>query len=173
MLSPEPPQFPFVALLVVVPAFFLFGALVHALLARFAITPFNSLLVTFGLTVMIESGIQWKWSADYRRLESAYGGIKFKIGELFVPLTDLVTLGLAVVLAFGIWAALRYTDLGRALRASAEDPQMAAAFSLSLALSAASSWSRRAIMSLLSIPYSCSRPGSRDCARSRSANSSE
>ena len=113
-----------------VPAFFLFGVLVHALLARFAITPFNSLLVTFGLTVMIESGIQWKWSADYRRLESAYGGIKFKIGELFVPLTDLVTLGLAVGLAFGIWAALRYTDLGRALRASAEDPQMAAAFGM-------------------------------------------
>jgi branched-chain amino acid transport system permease protein len=121
---------PFVALLVVVPAFFLFGVLVHALLARFAITPVNSLLVTFGLTVMIESGIQWKWSADYRRLESAYGGIKFKIGELFVPLTDLVTLGLAVGLAFGIWAALRYTDLGRALRASAEDPQMAAAFGM-------------------------------------------
>src|SRR5947209_7612210 len=121
---------PFLALALIVPAFFVFGVLVHTVLSRFAITPFNSLLVTFGLTVMIESGIQWQWTADYRRLESVYGGIKFKVGELFLPLTDLITLGLAVSLAFATWAALRYTYLGRALRASAEDASMAAAFGM-------------------------------------------
>jgi branched-subunit amino acid ABC-type transport system permease component len=40
------------------------------LFARFEITPFNSLLVTFGLTVIIESLIQSIWTADFRRLES-------------------------------------------------------------------------------------------------------
>jgi branched-chain amino acid transport system permease protein len=39
---------------------------------RFAITPFNSLLVTFGITESYESGIQGVWTADYRKLESPY-----------------------------------------------------------------------------------------------------
>lgn len=39
-----------------------------------------------------------------------------------------MTLGLAVTLAFGIWAALRFTDVGRAMRAVAEDAPIATAF---------------------------------------------
>jgi branched-chain amino acid transport system permease protein len=118
----------FATLLVILPAFFLFGVAMHWVLARFAVSAFNSLLVTFGLTVMIESTIQWIWTADYRRLESGYGTIKFRLGELFVSLTDLITLGIAVTLSFVTWAALRYTDLGKAMRAAAEDPAIAAAF---------------------------------------------
>jgi len=45
-----------------------------------------------------------------------------------VPLPELITLGLAVSLSFVVWAVLRYTDLGKALRASAEDSAVAAAF---------------------------------------------
>jgi branched-chain amino acid transport system permease protein len=119
---------PFATLLVIVPAFFLFGVGVHWVLARFSISPFNSLLVTFGVTVIIESAIQWIWTADYRRLESEYGAMKFKVGELFISLTDLITLGIAVALSLLVWAALRHTDLGKAMRAAAEDPAMAAAF---------------------------------------------
>ena len=45
-----------------------------------------------------------------------------------MPVPELLTLVLALLLGFGIWAAMRYTDLGRALRALAEDAPMAAAF---------------------------------------------
>ncbi|MCL4696254.1 MAG: branched-chain amino acid ABC transporter permease, partial [Burkholderiaceae bacterium] len=41
---------PLATLVIIVPAFFALGAALHALMARAAITPFNSLLVTFGLT---------------------------------------------------------------------------------------------------------------------------
>ena len=43
------------------------------------------------------------------------------MGSLFVPLPELITLVLAVGIALAIWAAMRYTDLGKALRAMAED----------------------------------------------------
>ena len=76
---------------------------------------------------MLESLIQWIWSADFRRLESHYGDV-VEVGELFVPLPELLTLGLAVSLALAAWAALRYTDLGKAMRATAEDAPIAAAF---------------------------------------------
>ena len=94
---------PFFTLALILPAFFVLGVALHSLFARFAVGAFNSLLITFGLTVIIEAGIQWIWSADFRRLESHYAAV-------------------------GLWAALRYTDFGKAIRASAEDSAMAQAY---------------------------------------------
>ena len=119
---------PLVSLALIAPAFFVFGMALHWLLARFRVNALNTLLVTFGFMVMIESLIQWIWSADFRRLESHYAGVKWKVGALFVPLPELLTLGLACGLALAVWAMLRFTDLGRALRATAEDAPIAAAF---------------------------------------------
>jgi branched-chain amino acid transport system permease protein len=112
---------PLVTLALIAPGFFILGIALHALLARFKVNPLNTLLITFGFTVMLEALIQWIWSADYRRLDSHYAGVKWKIGQLFVTLPELLTLGIACALALATWALLRYTDLGRALRATAED----------------------------------------------------
>ena len=119
---------PLATLAIIVPLFFVLGVAIQWLLARFRVSPFNSLLATFGLTAIIEAGIQGAWTADFRKLESTYATQKFRVGELFVPVPELITLVLAVALSFGIWAAMRYTDLGKAMRALAEDGPIAAAF---------------------------------------------
>jgi len=119
---------PLLSLALLVPLFFAIGAALHWLMARFAVTPFNSLLLTFGLTGIIEAIIQTIWTADFRKLESVYGEHKFKIGVLYVPVPELITLVLAVALSFAVWAVLRYTDLGKAMRAAAEDAPIASAF---------------------------------------------
>jgi branched-chain amino acid transport system permease protein len=121
---------PLLGLLVLPPLFFAFGMGMQWVLARFAITPFNSLLVTFGITVVMESAIQGIWTADFRRLESVYNSQKFTVGTLYVPVPELVTLVLSAAISVGIWAAMRYTDLGKALRAMAEDGPIAAAFGI-------------------------------------------
>jgi len=121
---------PLLALVAIVPAFFALGAALHSVMARFAVTPFNSLLLTFGLTGIVEAIIQAVWTADFRKLESTYAAQKFKVGTLFVPVPELITLSLAVALSFAVWSVLRYTDLGKALRAAAEDPDIAAAFGI-------------------------------------------
>lgn len=119
---------PLATLALVVPAFFALGAALHWLMARFALTPLNSLLLTFGITGIVEALIQWIWTADFRRLESHYATQRFRVGELFLPVPELITLLVAVALSFAVWALLRYTDLGKALRAAAEDAPVAAAF---------------------------------------------
>jgi branched-chain amino acid transport system permease protein len=119
---------PLLSLLLIVPLLFAIGAALHWVMARFKVTPFNSLLVTFGLTGILEALIQAIWTADFRKLESSYENIKWKIGGLYFPLPEVLTLVLAVAISFAIWAVLRYTDLGKALRAAAEDPAIAAAF---------------------------------------------
>src|SRR6185295_18588943 len=50
---------PWVSLLLIAPGFFALGAALHALFVRFKVTEFASMLVTFGMTVLIESLIQW------------------------------------------------------------------------------------------------------------------
>ena len=119
---------PMLSLLVIVPLLFAIGAGLHWVMARFAVTPFNSLLLTFGLTGILEALIQSIWTADFRKLESSYGDVKWKIGGLYFPLPEVITLALAVAISFAVWAVLRYTDLGKAMRAAAEDPAVAAAF---------------------------------------------
>ena len=89
---------------------------------------FTSLLVTFGVTVILESLIQWYWTADYRRYETPYASESFRLGPLYVPVLEFLGLLTAAVLALGTWAWLRFTYVGKALRASAEDPAMAGAF---------------------------------------------
>jgi branched-chain amino acid transport system permease protein len=121
---------PLATLLVLPPLFFLAGAGMQWLLARFEITPFNSLLVTFGITVVIESIIQGIWTADFRRLETHYNDQKFTLGNFYLPVPELLTLLLSVAIAVLIWAAMRYTDLGKALRAMAQDGPIAAAFGI-------------------------------------------
>lgn len=121
---------PMLTLLMIIPLFFVIGVMVHWVLARFRVSPFNSLLVTFGFTIIIEALLQWIWTADYRRLESSYAEHKLKLGTLFLPVPELITLALSVSISVAIWLALRRTDLGKAIRAAAEDAPIAAAFGI-------------------------------------------
>jgi branched-chain amino acid transport system permease protein len=119
---------PWFAVLLIVPAFFALGVLLHLVFARFRVAEFASLLVTFGITVILESLIQWVWTADYRRFETPYAALSFRAGPLFVPVLETLACLTAAGLALGTWAWLRFTYAGKALRASAEDAEMAAAF---------------------------------------------
>jgi branched-chain amino acid transport system permease protein len=119
---------PWLAVLAVVPAFFLLGVGFQAVFAYFRVTEFTSLLVTFGVAVILESLIQWFWTADYRRYETPWATASLRVGPLFVPTLEMLAGLTAAGLALATWAWLRFSYVGKALRASAEDPAIAAAF---------------------------------------------
>jgi len=119
---------PFLTLAITVPVFFLAGMALHWFLSRYAADMLNTLLVTFGLTTIIEAGIQRVWTADFTRMETHYADIRWKIGAFYIPFTELATLVLAMLLCTAMWALIRFTDFGRAARAMTEDAAMAAAF---------------------------------------------
>jgi branched-chain amino acid transport system permease protein len=121
---------PLISLLVLVPAFAVLGMAVQAVLTRFAITPFNSLLVTFGITVSVEALLQWIWSADFRRMASVYDEHKIRLGSVVATYSELVTLCLSLLLVGFVWWMLNRTDMGKSVRASAEDPEIATAFGI-------------------------------------------
>jgi branched-chain amino acid transport system permease protein len=125
---------PLVTLLIVGPTFFALGVALHWLLTRFSVSGLNTLLVTFGFMVMIEALIQYVWTADFRRMESHYSDVRWRLGRFYLSLPEVLTLAIAAALAAGAWALLRYTDLGKAMRAVAEDAPVAAAFGVNAKL---------------------------------------
>ena len=65
-----------------------------------------------------------------RNAESSYGDQKVRLGPLFLPMPELIRLLFAIAVTLAAYAVLRHTDLGKALRASAEDSPVAASFGI-------------------------------------------
>ena len=119
---------PLLALLVTVPACFAVGVALQCLLDRFRVHEFQSLLVSFGLVIILENVTTLIWSADYHKLESRFARFSLPLGPFFVPVPELVTFAAAVLLAIGATALSRRTYLGLAFRAMAQDRDVAGAF---------------------------------------------
>jgi branched-chain amino acid transport system permease protein len=119
-----------VSLLTIPPVFFAGGLALHALLLRFKVSEFASMLVTFGITILLESLIQWIWSADFRTYDTPYAQESLRLGPLFVPVLELLAFICAAVLTGVAWFGLNRTSLGKALRAAAHDGAVAAAFGI-------------------------------------------
>jgi len=119
-----------VCLLVVVPCFAVLGYVVQRGLLQRTVgaTPLAGLLVTFGLSVIIQNGLQEAFSADQRRLrlgafETASLRVSDQLAIGYLPLTLFLT---AVALLLGLRLFLARTRLGRMMRATSDDPQVAA-----------------------------------------------
>lgn len=115
---------------VIVPAFFLAGVALHAVFVRFKVSEFSSMLVTFGMTILIESMIQWIWSADFRTYETPYAQQSIQLGSLYIPVLELVAFVSASILSGSAWLVLHKSPLGKALRAAAFDGPVSAAFGI-------------------------------------------
>jgi branched-chain amino acid transport system permease protein len=112
----------------VVPLMFVIGAAQHWLFDKFKVNELASLLITFSFAVILEVGIQLYWTADFRRYETEYATRSIKAGPFYIPVMELILCIVAGIIAWGTWLWLRRTYVGKALRAAAEDPEIAAAY---------------------------------------------
>lgn len=120
---------PFAAMLAALPIMFAIGfALQHLLLNRtLGRDLLPPLLVTFGLSIIIENGLLELFSADSQRLragaiETVSIGLGGGIAIGFVPLLTLAS-AVAVILVLNL--IFYRTALGRAFRATADDIEVA------------------------------------------------
>lgn len=115
---------------VIVALFFAYGVGLHWVFMRFGVTEMASMLTTFSIAVIVESVIQAIWTADFRRYATDYSSDSIVIGPLYVPALNLAACLMAALLAIATGAWLRFTYVGKALRAGAEDAPIAAAFGI-------------------------------------------
>jgi branched-chain amino acid transport system permease protein len=113
----------------VVPLMFAIGwglqrAVLNATLGRDLLPP---LLVTFGLSIIIQNVLLEAFSADARALDSGgFGTLSLRLGpDLAIGWLPLATFAVALGTAIGLELLFRRTALGRAFRATADDPEAA------------------------------------------------
>ncbi|TFZ07996.1 branched-chain amino acid ABC transporter permease [Ramlibacter humi] len=82
---------------------------------------FNTLLLTFGLEVVLTYLAQLAFSADFRTINPPYAGEQLQWGPVVLPVARLGAFAGALVLTFGMWLFLLHTRLGRAIRATAQN----------------------------------------------------
>ena len=124
---------PLLTLAVSVPAMFVLGGAAQWAFDYLRISELNSLLVTFGLLIIIVQSVSNIWSADFQRMTAAvnpYATEAVRLGRLAFPVPTLLAFAVALVVILGAHLVLRRTFLGRALRAYAEDRPVAAAFGI-------------------------------------------
>lgn len=122
---------PLVTVVVSVPAMFVLGGALQWVFDILKVSELNSLLLSFGLLIIVVQGVSNVWTADFQRMTAAvnpYATRSLHLGRLAFPLPTLLAFIVAVVILAGAHLVLRRTFAGRALRAYAEDRAVAAAF---------------------------------------------
>ena len=116
---------PYASVLITAPLFFAIGAGIEKALIEpnRAAAEHNQLLLTLGLALFIENLALVLWQGDFRTLRVPYANASFVIGEALVELPRLIAAAGAVLMAVALFAFLRLTDLGKAIRALAEEPE--------------------------------------------------
>jgi branched-chain amino acid transport system permease protein len=115
---------PFTAVLISAPLMFVLGWLLqtHVLNRVLGEDILPPLLVTFGLSVVIQNVLLEGFSADSRKLNiGALESASVSLGPVTVGVMPLMTLVAAVVLIFALNQLFYRTALGRAFRATSDD----------------------------------------------------
>jgi branched-chain amino acid transport system permease protein len=105
--------------------------------------PLVKVIVTIGWLLVLQTaaGQIWGDTAYHRpvKLVSSHG-FQFPLGHVVVGYDQLVTLIVAIALALGTAAVLRFTVLGTSMRAVADDPESARLWGISVNRVTAASW---------------------------------
>jgi branched-chain amino acid transport system permease protein len=114
---------PYLSLLVCIPALFLLGYIIeHYLINRILdVIPEMQLLLTFGLLLVIENSANFFWGIRSRTVEVDIPAPSIAVGPINVPFLRLISFVAAFILAISLYIMLKKTDLGKAVRAAADD----------------------------------------------------
>jgi urea transport system permease protein len=120
-----------VAMLVIAPAFVgLFGLIVERVLIRFLYgRMIDTMLATWGLSLALIGLVTSIFGTTVRGVSAPLGS--FAIGPYNASLYNAFTIGVAVLAALGLWALLRLTRFGLMVRATMQNPDMAAVLGVS------------------------------------------
>ncbi len=114
---------PYLSMFVMVPAMYLLGYLLYkGLIGRLASgKDENILLLTLGLSILIENLALMFFKGDSRTILVSYSDTMVQVGPAFVPLPKLISFVVAMVLCGALGLFMQLTDTGRAIRAVAKE----------------------------------------------------
>jgi branched-chain amino acid transport system permease protein len=116
---------PLLAILITTPAMFAFGWVLYNTTIRRIRTapPAATVLLTFGIALVIEGLMGIVWGNTSHAVRPGYFTESFEIGSLFLPKAQVYGGLVAIGVLSTLYGILTWTWLGRAIRASAVNPQ--------------------------------------------------
>lgn len=151
---------PLASIFITIPVLFGLGWVIQRyLLSRIEKPEQTSVLVTFALALVMEGLLGVAFHTTFRSVTPSYATDALVFATYRFPVTRLVGFGVALLILSILYLILQYTNLGRAIRATIQDPRAAqlvginintvSAFSFALGIATAAAGG-----SLLSMIYS-------------------
>ncbi len=114
-----------------------FGVLIEMLLLRrlSGVDPVYSLLLTFGLALVLEAAFRYLYGASGRPFlppSALSGGVN--LGFMFLPIYRGFIIIVSVIVCLGIWLLFEKTMFGAYLRAATENPTLVRVFGVNVPL---------------------------------------
>lgn len=118
---------PLLTVVITAPLFFVLGMLVQRLLlSRLKEnSTMMSVLLTFAIAIVIEGGLGLLWTSSHRSINVSYGEQAVNLGDVRLPVDRILGFLLAAATLAMLFALLRYSRYGQALRATIQHPAAA------------------------------------------------
>jgi branched-chain amino acid transport system permease protein len=117
---------PYFSLLVAMPALFLLGVLLqrfllNPLMKKESILPENQVLMTVGIGMVLTEIARFIFSSDYKSVKTSYSSSAFFLGNISFNVPMCIAFGFALLFTGLLFWFLLKTDVGRSIRATAQD----------------------------------------------------
>ena len=118
---------PLVSLAVSMPVLFVVGALLQHFLIRrvLGLGDMPQIFLTFALSLLLMNIALMVFTANYRTVHTPYTEAAIHLGPLNIAVAKLIAFAVAMGLSGALWIFLHATDLGKAMRAAAQKPEVA------------------------------------------------
>src|ERR1700739_852369 len=118
---------PLLSLFVSMPVLFIIGVLIQHFLIRrvLGLGDMPQVFLTFALSLLLLNLALLLFTANYRTVETPYSEAAIHLGPIYIAVAKLIAFAVAMALSAVLWLFLRATDLGKAMRAAAQNRDVA------------------------------------------------
>lgn len=118
---------PWFMLVVAIPLFFLVGLVTYALVMRGVVHASHNVQIftTVGLSIALQNLALVLWTGDYHMLRPWHASAVVRIGGTAFNLSQVVAFTVSVALTLALFAFMKWTHVGRVMRATAQDGEAA------------------------------------------------
>lgn len=129
---------PFVSIPIVILAMFLLGLIVY----KVSFSPLrkfpegqrlgNSMLITFGLILVLDNVMCLLWTSDARGITTSYSKVIFELLGVRLPLISLAVIGVTLLVIIALHLFLNRTYFGKSIRATAQNWEAASLLGINI-----------------------------------------
>ncbi len=127
---------PYLSIFITIPVVYFLGKgisryLLYPLIKKDSILPENQVLMTVGIGMVLVELARSTFSSDYRSVRTSYTDEAWHLGNISLSVPLVIAFFIALALTLGLFILLIKTDLGRSIRATAQDREAATLMGIS------------------------------------------